>query len=252
MADDLSKIWVPFRQRSGDQRLRLVCFPYAGGAAQVFRDWWRDLPGVDVWPVQLPGRWTRLREAPMTSVTALAAAAAGALAESLDDGLPLAVFGHSLGATIAYEFVRALPTSLAPQRLFVSARVAPHYTDCGVPPLHTLPDAAFIDAMVHRYGVLAPQVLEEPDLLAMAIPYLRADLQAHETYVHQERPPLSLPIVAIAGRQDKVIDAPRLAEWQRHSSLPLVVEMLDGDHFYINKRRQALTAIVAAHLAALS
>jgi len=97
--------WIKVFQPQPDARLRLFCFPYAGGGASIYRLWHRDLPGgVEVCAVQLPGRESRWREEPFRRVPPLADAATEALAPRL--GRPYAFFGHSMGAVIAFEVAR--------------------------------------------------------------------------------------------------------------------------------------------------
>src|SRR5919197_5894001 len=113
--------WLISYRLSPRARARLFCFPYAGGAAHIFRQWPQRLPeGVEVCAVQPPGRGGRLRERPFTSLGELVAAAAPALRPFME--LPFAFYGHSMGATVAYELARRLEEEgrAGPLHLFVS------------------------------------------------------------------------------------------------------------------------------------
>src|SRR5262249_42750474 len=104
-----------------ESRIRLFCFPYAGSSAQIFHGWQQDLPRtIEVTPVHLPGRGKRIREKPFTELTALAEVLTGEISPHVDK--PYALFGHSLGAIIAFEVARGLRRRglPLPRRLFVS------------------------------------------------------------------------------------------------------------------------------------
>ncbi|MGO9606242.1 MAG: thioesterase II family protein [Candidatus Binataceae bacterium] len=118
--------WIPFRKPGPGARLRLFCFPYAGAGALIFRNWSDALPAdVEVCPVQLPGRGTRLMERPFTQLSPLVEALADALVPLLDK--PFAFFGHSLGSLVSFELARRIRKQYGvdPLGLFVSAGPAP-------------------------------------------------------------------------------------------------------------------------------
>lgn len=159
-------------------RLRLACFPHAGGSASFFRSWSERLPpDIDLLALQYPGREDRFNEAPATRLEDLADGAALALRDFAD--APLALFGHSLGAALAYETALRLESAGAPLRhLFVSAHPAPHRQRGGA--LHRGDEAALLEDVRRQGG--ASELLEDADLRALFLPILRADYQAIETY----------------------------------------------------------------------
>src|SRR5262249_46498083 len=142
-------------------RLRLLCFPHAGGAASAYHGWGAGLPEeIDVRAVQPPGHESRLREPPATSPEALVddiPRAPGPVLES-----PFALFGHSLGALVAFELTRALRRQgrPLPERLLVSGRRGPQVAETG-PAIDALPDADFLDALAQRYGGIPDAVRRE-------------------------------------------------------------------------------------------
>src|SRR5260221_3569275 len=130
--------WFACRKPNPRARLRLLCFPYAGGGVAVFRVWPDLLPSeIEVWAIKLPGRDGRTHEPIPDDLQTLAFAIASRLAPLLDR--PFARFGHSIGALLAFEFARALRRrgQIGPMRLFVSARRAPQLPRTGAP-LHAL------------------------------------------------------------------------------------------------------------------
>ena len=182
--------------------LRVICFPYAGGRVTSFRPWAVALPGwIDVWGVQLPGHDGRLLEPPISSVRAIVDAVVPALLAELDR--PYALFGHSMGALVAFEVARALQARGAPPaaHLLVSGRRAPHLP-AHEADIHDLDNEAFVAEMGHRYGGIPAELLRHPDVMDLLLPVLRADMTAIETHVHTPGEPLICPISVFGGDTD--------------------------------------------------
>jgi surfactin synthase thioesterase subunit len=214
-------------------RLRLFCFHYAGGAAQMYNSWQRRFsPDVEVVAVQMPGRWTRLKEPLLRSVESMARSAAAAI-EPLCDR-PYAVFGHSLGAAVGFELIHTLAEMGAPPpvRFFASARNAPHRPSV-IEPLHRLPDEEFIRVLRDNYGALPKEILDDPEMRPIFLNVLRADLEAIESYRPAPRAPFAAPITAMGGRRDFAVDETQLAAWSELTTGGFELAMFDGDHFYI-------------------
>ncbi len=157
------------------RRLYMLCFPYAGAGASVFREWALDLPSsVDVRAIQIPGRENRWSETPFTSMSSLVKSLSAALDPLLD--LPFVLFGHSMGALVSFEFARQLrrETNKTPVHLFISGARAPQIPDPD-PPIHQLPDLAFIGELQRLNGI-PESVLQDGELMRLVLPTLRADL----------------------------------------------------------------------------
>lgn len=213
---------------------RLFCFSYAGGGAAVYRPFAVGLPSaIEVCAVQLPGRESRLREAPLGSIAAIVEALATQLEPFLER--PFAFFGHSMGGLVAYEVARALRARgpAAPAHLLVSARRAPHLADTDAPLSH-LPDDAFIAEIGRRYGGIPAEVLQHRDLLELLLPALRADMGAIEGYRHVAGPPLGCPITVFGGLEDDRAQREVLAPWRLHTTAASRVQQFAGGHFYFN------------------
>src|SRR5712691_357769 len=143
--------WLPFAPNP-QARLRLFCFPYAGGGSAVFRGWSDYFPKeVEVCPIQLPGRGSRLSEAPFTSMQPLAEALTDVLCSRTDR--PFAFFGYSMGATLSFEIVRQARKKCLqqPLHLIVAACRAPQIPDAGIP-THMLSDADFLTELNRLNG----------------------------------------------------------------------------------------------------
>ncbi|MGW8066611.1 thioesterase II family protein [Streptomyces ziwulingensis] len=228
--------------------LRLVCVPYAGGGTAAFQGWGELLPEtVEPWVLRLPGREARYREQPRTDVSVLVKEAAAVLAPALDG--PYALFGHSLGALIAFELARELRHSHGrpPVHLAVSARSAPHL------PLrhavvHRLPDDLLLEALDQRFHAIPPAIRDDPQMRALYLPALRADVTLLETYVHTPAPPLSCPVTAYGGRDDPEFGPGELDGWRRHTASAFRLRTFPGGHFFLNAGRAELVADLVGDL----
>ncbi|MFZ2752552.1 MAG: alpha/beta fold hydrolase [Lysobacteraceae bacterium] len=228
--------------------LRLLCFPYAGGAAHVYADWRQSMPQqVLLQVVQLPGRGARFRDAPLRSIGEMALGVMHALLQD-PDPRPLVFFGHSMGALVAFETARLMRRSgmRLPRRLLVSGYIAPHlgYPE---PPIHALSDAEFGDRLREYEGTPA-EVLQHPELLSLLMPMVRADFAAVETYTYQTEGALPCPIAAFGGRTDTMIPEPAIAAWREQTRGGFSMQMFDGGHFFIHTARDALLARVVADI----
>lgn len=222
--------WISFRRDRPAARLRLFCFPHAGGGASTYRHWPAALPeSIDVCPVQPPGRENRIREEPCSTMDELVAAADGALAPLLDR--PFALFGHSLGATVAYEWAQRLERrgAPAPRMLLASARAAPT-APLRFEPMFDLPLDAFKSRLAELAGTPA-EILDNEEMMEILLPMLRADFEIHDTYRWRERPPLRCPIRVFGGRDDPAVSREELDAWHQVTTAPVAVEILPGDHF---------------------
>lgn len=241
--------WIVFNP-SPSAAVRLVCLPYAGGHAGIFKDWHRHLPdGVEVCGIQLPGHSTRIREQPITTLWQLVPAIATAIAPLADR--PFVLFGHSLGAILAFEVTRALRRSgaIGPRHLFVSGRRAPHLPSTDPLTLDST-DEEFV-ARLHELKGTPPEVFANPELLHLLLPALRADFALGETYVCGEEPPLACPLSAFAGDEDEETSDERIEDWRRHTTGACQVHRLQGDHFFIHSRRSELLRLMRPVLSSL-
>lgn len=231
-------LWFAGRSPSPTAHFRVFCFPYAGLGTSVFRRWTGALgDGVDFCPVQLPGRESRMREEPFRRMDVLIDAAEDALEPYLD--VPFAIFGHSLGALIAFELARRFGAHPMLRRLFVSARRAPHLNDPS-PDIAHLPDQEFIDEVQRRYGGIPAAVLQCQDLLDLLLRHLRADFELLETFEFCGGSPLPCPISIFGGRRDTTIAEPELRAWQVHTAAGVRLRMFDDGHLYLQEQRDAL------------
>lgn len=228
--------------------LLLFCFPYAGGSASVFRNWAAAFASsIDVCPVQLPGRSQRWREQPFGDLATLVTATASGLDGYFD--IPFAFFGHSLGALVGFELTRYLrqrKTAL-PIALFVSGCNAAHCPSAS-PPIANLPEAELLERL-RALGGIAPEALEQPELMAFYLPVLRADLAMADAYLYRAESPLRCPITAFVGSRDPETDRDSVRAWHEHTVGLFTLCEVPGDHFFIHTAGGDLTATIAAQLA---
>jgi medium-chain acyl-[acyl-carrier-protein] hydrolase len=240
--------WLQRREPNPRAKLRLFCFPYAGGAASIYHRWQHAIDAeVEVCLVQLPGRGSRINEPPIPHLATLARQAADALLPYFDR--PFAFFGHSMGAMIGFELARHLRESrLAPlpTHLFVSGRSAPQ-ADAHKPPIYNLPEDELFEEL-RRLNGTPPEVLAHPEIMKLMLPLLRADFQVCDTYVYQEGPPLGCPITAFGGLADEAVTREALEAWRVHTAAGFAAHMLPGDHFFIHSNESALLGLLTNKL----
>lgn len=228
-----------FGPSSADVRLRLICCPHAGAGASVFREWSGFLPAaIDVLAVQLPGRETRVNEPRLESLRAHVDAIAPAVLAAGD--MPLALFGHSMGAVLAFELAHIIweRTGKAPAHLFVSGAVAPQVDRS------RLLEQDFSDEgltrTLERLNGTPAAVLADAELTRILLPTLRADLLAHASYAYETRAPLPCPVTAIGGTQDEWVAPADLEAWAEHTRSTFRLRLVDGNHFFVNTRGRSL------------
>ncbi len=225
--------------------VRLFCFPHAGGGAALFHPWPRVAPPwLDVCAVELPGRGRRLDEPPLRTIPALAAAAGEALVRALEP--PFALFGHSMGALLAFELARWLRARGLPPpcHLFVAGHRAPQLPPRGRA-IGRLPEPEFVEEL-RALGGTPPEVLDHPELFALVSPALRADIVACEDYRYADGPPLQAPLSAFGGAGDADVEPAELEAWRAQAGSTFSSQTFPGGHFFLDPFEPVLRAIAAA------
>jgi medium-chain acyl-[acyl-carrier-protein] hydrolase len=241
----LTSSWVmrPFPQPHATKRL--FCLPFAGGGASAYRQWVSALgPTIEVCTVQLPGRENRLLEPAYDDYKSLTVALRSALNPLLDK--PYALYGHSMGALLAFELARSLedsdgPTG-GPERIFLAAHRAAHLP-LQRSPMANLPQDALI-AKLSEYGGFSNEILDSPELMELLIPAIRADLKLCDLYHFEKKNLLRCPINVIAGALDKQTSTESTYLWALHSSGQTKVHVIDGGHFFLHTHSAQVLEIV--------
>ncbi|MFC3996921.1 thioesterase II family protein [Nocardiopsis sediminis] len=244
-----SALWIRRFHPAPDSAIRLVCLPHAGGSAAVYFPMSRALKDdADVLSVQYPGRQDRRGEPGVRDMAEYADRVYDALLPWNDR--PLALFGHSMGAVIAFEVARRLEgAGTVPARLFVSGRRAPSRTREGED-LHRRDDAGLIEEM-RRLDGTDSSLLDDPELLPLILPALRSDYTAIETYAYRPGPPLATPVTALVGDADPRATLKEVRAWSDHTGGAFDMEVFTGGHFYLTEHQDRVAALVSRHLRAL-
>jgi medium-chain acyl-[acyl-carrier-protein] hydrolase len=243
--------WFPSIRRRDSARFQLFCFPFAGGGASAYRLWREQLPAwIEPWAVEYPGHESRFREPAMENAADLAAA----IAEQIDSAAdrPFALFGHSMGALLAFETARLLRRRHGPQpvKLFVSGHGAPQLKPF-LPPMRDLPEARFRDEL-RKYGGTPEEVLADDDFMQFLSPLLRRDMGVCETYVHADEPRLRVPIAAFGGDEDPTVPWNRLLRWSELTEAAFIAHFMRGKHFFIRDASALVCRSIAESLEKLS
>jgi surfactin synthase thioesterase subunit len=238
-------LWVREFRQAPPSDIRLVILPHAGGAANFYLRMARALaPAAHVLAVQYPGRQDRLAERCIDDITELVDQVFAELTRWADR--PMALFGHSMGAVVAYEVARRFAREVdgIPCHLFVSGRNAPSRQ---VPPL-PLDDAGIV-AELRQLNGTDPQLLEDQEIRRMVLPALRGDYRALMSYTYEPGAMLTCPVTAMVGADDPKATVDDVRAWRDHTSGAFDVHTFPGDHFYVAARQTEMIDVIVDHLA---
>ncbi len=227
--------------------LTLFCLPYAGASAMGYARWRRSAPAwLDIRPLELPGRGSRASEPLATDLVDLAAQLARELRG--ETWRPYALFGHSMGSLLAFELACALRAQglPPPQALLVSGGAAPGMRDY-LRFRNPMSDEQLLAELGALQGT-PDEALQDPELMRLALPVLRADFLLCGRYRFQPTAPLQCPLHVLAGSQDKACEAQLLA-WRKLAAVGFSLKLFDGGHFFIQSQERAVLAHLAECLA---
>ena len=240
-------LWCRRYRAAENPSARLVCLPFAGGSAPYFRPTALALdPSVDVVAIQYPGRQERHAEPCVDDMAELADRLHGIL--SRQPALPLTLFGHSMGAVLGFELTRRFEAEgNAPVHLFASGRRAPStYRD---ETIHLRSDAGIMNEL-RRGGGAASVVLNDEEMMRAALPSLRADYKATETYTCSPDVVVTTPITALTGKSDHKTTVAEAEAWARHTSGSFTLRVYSGGHFFLSDNAGEVNTQLRAHFAA--
>lgn len=226
--------------------LTLFSLPCAGASAATYLRWRHRLPSwIRLQPIELPGRGGRLHETPEKTFDVLATR----LCDELETNPPqrYALFGHSMGALLAYRIAHCLRarTRRLPMALLASACAAPSQQDwrryAGKEG-----DAALMADLRKQNGT-PEEVFENPELLSMTLSLLAADFRICASFRYEELPPLPIPIHVFGGRADE-IHTSRLEAWQLESTVNYSLDWFDGGHFFLRQQEEEFLRVLVQRL----
>jgi surfactin synthase thioesterase subunit len=235
--------WL-LREPSPDARIRLFCIPYSGCGASMYRQWPQFVDGMEICPVQLPGRENRLRESPHGTYQEMADDLADALLPYMDR--PYGLFGHCGSALGAYETAVRISEREhpGPARVYVSSQVAPHEGPCGR--FLGMTDAELLDEL--RRLVIKLGGTPVDSLLELSLGVLRADIEANKLYHVADPSRLPGPITAIGWSGDVEVPHTTMTGWPVCGDT--TYELLDGEHYTFTEAPPALLDVLARGLGA--
>ncbi|MEU8896802.1 alpha/beta fold hydrolase [Nocardia sp. NPDC048505] len=241
----MQPLWIrKFHRSTSPERLPLLIFPHAGAGASAYRTLSKALSEhFDVVIFQYPGRQDRAKEPALTSLPDLAA---GAFAEfrlsEYNRGVPIVVFGHSMGSLVSFEFVRlAAAAGIDVRQLTVSAAVAPSRAAYRKPTPED--DDELLDHLITLEGI-SSDVLASREIMRMSLPAIKADHKASEAYRCPETVRVGTRIHAIGGDRDPIVSMADLHGWHKHAD-EVEVTLFEGGHFYLNSHIDAVTELLA-------
>lgn len=220
----------------------LLCLPYAGGSAQVYKKWSRQLdPSIQLIPIELAGRGSRMSEPLYEDIH-----------EAVKDILHLirdyaqnqyALFGHSMGCLIAYELIHSIHAAglKLPSVVFMSGYGVPHSSHVNRE-LYQLPDKAFIEEVLSLGGTSA-ELFEHKELRDVFMPILRADFKLVGTYKPEVKPPLPLNLIVMNGSEDSSLYGTS-EDWQSQTTETCKIVNFKGGHFFIHEREQQVVSLL--------
>jgi acyl transferase domain-containing protein/surfactin synthase thioesterase subunit len=245
--------WLIIAGQRAAPRLRLFCFPFAGGGSAVYRTWAQCIdPTIEVVAIEPPGRLGRITETPIADMQEFVEQLVPEMEELLDR--PFAFFGHCLGALTMYETARRLihTTKVRPDHLFASgARPPDRITDQGrfeervmhdllrlaefriSLPAYAQPDDVFAQLIRHFNIQATEQLLSDPELRRLMLPVVRAEFQMATTYQFVREPPWDVPITCFAARGDPYVSRKHALGWGRFTNSRLQVHIREGAHFAV-------------------
>ena len=232
---------------AGRGGLPLFCFPHAGAGASAFRGWLGRLPGVEVLAVQPPGREARLREAPFEQMAPLVQELAAVILATAGSR-PYALYGHSLGALVAFETLREIRRrgDTEPVQLIVSGCVAPHLSFDDGPPVTGMSQQRLTE-MLRELGGTPAMLLADPELLQMVLPAIRADFSVKETYQYVSEAPLSVPVTVLSSSDDPRAPHETQQQWRDQTLAGFSLHSLAGGHFAVFEQQElTLSRLVGA------
>jgi pyochelin biosynthetic protein PchC len=239
--------WIRRFHPSDGCRIRLVCFPPAGGPASFYFPVSQAIgPTIEVLSIQYPGRQDRRFEPCLNDIGQFADRVYDIL-HSVLDGPPFALFGHGMGALIAYEVAHRLESRAAvtPVGLFAAGHPAPSRRRPAH--VHRLSDSGIV-AVLHRLHGTTSEALRDQDMLRMILPAVRSDYRAVETYTHADRTPLSCPVSVLVGEADPTTTISEAYAWRSHTRGACEIQLFPGGHFFVNDHSTDVVNLISDFL----
>lgn len=227
------------------EKVKLFCFPYAGGSSNIYEKWKELLsPSIELINIEYPGRGIRFTEPLLDNIDDLVNDAFNYVIKHIDTNTSYSFFGHSMGSIVAYEIMHKLSELNYdnPVHIFFSGKLAPHI-ESEFPPIHNLVNVEFKKQLL-KLGGITKETLDNNDWTKLFIPILRADFKAVEKY-HYLKPMLNFSCdFTILHGQDDILTLNRIEEWQYHTFGKCNFIQFSGDHFFIKEYTSEIADII--------
>lgn len=238
----VSSSWWSARRHVPHATGRVVCVPYAGGGASVYRAWHGVCgPTVEVCPVELPGRGTRFGERPYRRLAPLVHDLADAMEPLLD--LPYVLYGHSMGGLVVFELARLLQRRRWPAPRHVVVGASPDPCRAREERWHDATDEG-LRARLRQLGGTPAELLDDDDLMTLVMPVIRADFEVVETYAYAPDPTLVAPLTVLGGLRDRMVPPAHLDGWRAHAR-QVRLELLPEAHFFVDDLAPRVASLLA-------
>ncbi len=226
--------------------LNMFCLPFAGGSFYAYREFEKYVASdIRVIGTDLPGHGRKIAEPLLTDIHKMADYIWELVRDDLNDSY--AIYGHSMGATLAYLLTKKIfqENVPVPRHLFVSGRPGPSGGN-EKEEIHQLPKAEFI-RKITEYGGTPKEVLAEEELMNFMEPILRADFQAVETYHYAGDTPLDIPVTVMVGSDDRTCQGEAM-KWQAITTQEITFREFSGGHFFIFEHLPEIGKIISQAL----
>lgn len=229
-------------------KIKLFCLPYAGGAANIYDQWSTKLSrNIELYPINLAGRGNRFKDKPYANLEEAVEDIYDMMKHDISDG-EYAIFGHSMGALLAYELAQKIQNlgEKRPMHVFFSGRKPVHipkterfYRDMN--------EQEFEQAVLDL-GVTPPEIFKNIELKEIFIPLLRSDFTIAETFVNRPKiVPLQCDISALIGKEE-AITMEEAEQWKLHTTEKCSVHYIKGGHFFLLSDLQSVLDIINTDL----
>jgi surfactin synthase thioesterase subunit len=230
-----------------DKKINVFCIPFAGGSKYSFAGL-KKVPAQKTTfiPIEIPGRGSRYKELLLTDMAQIADDLLAQLINKIDN--PYAIYGHSMGALLAYLLTkRLLQENLSlPIRLFVSGSGGPSVKN-RITSSYLLPKDAFLEG-IRKLGGSMEQAINDPSIMNIYEPILRADFQAVELYKYQQEEPFAIPVTVFFGENDPKVTFLEASAWQKETQAAIEIIPFPGSHFFIFGQESRIVELIEERL----
>lgn len=217
---------------------KLFCISYAGASASMYYLWKRKGIQAEIVPLELAGRGGRFGEPFCQNMVDIVNDVYSTMTLSLEDSMPYALFGHSMGGIIAFELAHMLRDrgQVLPKIIIISGGPPPHYFSSNMKYISQLPDEQLLDYL-NKTGQVPTDVVEKELFIQYFLPVIRADYKVLEGYhANLERKKLSTHLSVFYGTKDR-ISKEQIEEWSHYTSGRFTSYSFEGGHFFIHEKR---------------